>query len=278
MGAVAFDDLEAVRPASGNNLLVVDGLNISFRWKHSGQFDFAEDFISTIESLAKSYSCGTIVVLGDYKGSDYRTGIDPEYKGNRREKYKDQTEEDKASFMEFMEGYTAALALAAVKWPMFKFKGVEADDVAAYIVKEYESKYEHIWLISTDRDWDLLLNHKVSRFSYITRKEYTIENWAEFYPVPIHKYIDFKVLQGDSGDSVPGIPGIGPVRAANLLAEYGSAFDVYAAIPLEGKAQFIQNVNASGDRILLNNQLMDLETYCEEAIGELNIEKIKRGL
>lgn len=276
---IAFDDLVDVKPVQGNNLLLVDGLNLSFRWKHLGQFDFAEDFVSTVQSLARSYKCSNVIILSDYKGSSYRSNIDPEYKGNRRDKYKEQTEEEKRNFEEFIEGFNSALALCAVHWPVLKFEGVEADDMAAYITTIWD---EDIWLISTDRDWDLLLNPKVSRFSYITRKEYTVHNWEDYYPVPIDQYIDFKVLQGDSGDNVPGIAGIGPKRAADLLEQYGSAFDIYEHIPLSGKAKYIQNLNASGDRILLNYQLMDLLTYCEEAIGKDNLiaiqDVIKREL
>lgn len=271
---VAFDDLAEANPARGDNLLVIDGLNLSFRWKHSGQFDFADDFVSTIESFARSYDCGTIVVLADYKGSSYRTELHPEYKGNRKAKFKDQTEAEADDFKQFIEGFNDALDAASAQWPMFKFEGVEADDTAAYIVHKYYEHYNHIWLISTDRDWDLLLSNKVSRFSYITRKEYTLENWSDRYTLSHDKFIDLKVLQGDSGDNVFGIPGVGPKRAEALLDQYGSAFDIYASLPLPGKAQYIQNLNASGELIPLNYQLMDLETFCEEAIGKENLELI----
>jgi 5'-3' exonuclease len=277
MGGIAFDDLADVRPVTGNGLLVVDALNLSFRWKHSGQFDFAEDFCSTVESLARSYKCRDIIILTDYKGSSYRTGIDPEYKGNRKEKYKDQSDADKHDFQEFIEGFNHALALAETKWLVCKIEGVEADDMAAYITKT-RPEYKHIWLVSTDKDWNLLINDRVSRFSYITRKDYTLENWDEYNDVSIDKYIDLKVLEGDKGDNVPGIPGIGPKRGAGLIKQYGSAFDIYASIPIPGKAKYIQNLNDSEDRILLNYRLMDLLTYCEEAIGKDNLHILEREL
>ena len=49
-------------PAPIGNLLIVDGLNIAFRWKHQGVTDFKYDYARTIESLAKSYNAGTIMV------------------------------------------------------------------------------------------------------------------------------------------------------------------------------------------------------------------------
>ena len=60
---------------------------------------------------------------------------------------------------------------------MLRYEGVEADDIAAHIVR-YKEHYgaNKIWLISSDRDWDLMIGPKVSRFSYVTRKEITNEN------------------------------------------------------------------------------------------------------
>ena len=74
-------------PIPNGNLLIVDGFNIIWRWIHAKKLDFQFDFIRTVESLAKSYDCGGIVVLGD-GGSHYRKELYPEYKANRTEKSK----------------------------------------------------------------------------------------------------------------------------------------------------------------------------------------------
>ena len=78
------------KPTPNGNLLIVDGLNLAFRWKHRGNTDFEHEYVRTVQSLAKSYNCGEIVVLGD-GGSNYRKSIDPEYKANRKERYAEQT-------------------------------------------------------------------------------------------------------------------------------------------------------------------------------------------
>ena len=58
--------------------------------------------------------------------------------------------------------------------------GLEADDLAAWIVgKKQEFGIDEIWLISSDKDWDLLIQDKVSRFSTVTRKEITLDNWDD---------------------------------------------------------------------------------------------------
>ena len=85
------------KPTPNGNLLIVDGLNLAFRWKHQNKLDFEHDYVRTVESLAKSYNCGNIIILAD-GGSTYRKRLAPDYKGNRAEKYAQQTEQEKAEF------------------------------------------------------------------------------------------------------------------------------------------------------------------------------------
>ena len=262
-------------PAPIGNLLIVDGLNVAFRWKHQNILDFKYDYIRTIESLAKSYKAGTIIVCAD-GGSSYRKEIYPEYKANRKERYAEQTEQEAKEFEMFMAEFQDTLTLIKEKYPVFHFRGVEADDIAAYITKNFD--FDDCWLISSDKDWDLLINDKVSRFSTVTRKETTVHNWDEHYDFEIEDYITFKCLTGDKGDNVPGVPGVGPKRAVQLMQQYGTVFDIYDALPIEGRYKYIQAVNENAEQLLQNVELMDLLAYCEDAIGEENKEVINKTL
>ncbi len=262
-------------PAPTGNLLIVDGLNVAFRWKHQNILDFKYDYIRTIESLAKSYKAGTIIVCAD-GGSSYRKDIYPEYKANRKERYAEQTEQEAKEFEMFMAEFQDTLTLIKQKYPVFHFRGVEADDIAAYITLNFD--FDDCWLVSSDKDWDLLINDKVSRFSTVTRKETTVHNWDEHYDFEIEDYITFKCLTGDKGDNVPGVPGVGPKRAVQLMEQYGSVFDIYDACPIDGRYKYIQALNENAEQLLTNVELMDLVTYSEEAIGKENTEVIHKTL
>lgn len=274
--AITFSDLG--NPIQNGNLLIVDSLNIAFRWKHQGVTDFKYDYVRTVESLAKSYNAGNIIIAAD-GGSSYRKDILPSYKANRKEKYAEQTPQEEKEFAMFMAEFSNTLTLLKEKYPVFQFKGVEADDIAAYISMNLD-KYglDECWMVSSDKDWDLLINDRVSRFSTVTRKETTVHNWDEHYDFEIPDYITFKCLTGDKGDNVPGIPGIGPKRAVQLMEQYGDVFDIYDACPIEGKYKFIQSLNENAEQLLINVELMDLVTYSEQAIGEQNIEVINSTL
>ena len=262
-----------------NATLIVDALNLAFRWKHQGRTDFRYDFQRTVESLAKSYDCERLIIAADWGSSSYRKEICPDYKQNRKEKFAEQTEEEKIAFEEFFEEFEASLELLAEDYLVLRYKGVEADDIAAHLVKEKE-KYglEYIWLISSDRDWDLLIRENVGRFSYVTRKEVRLDNWSEHYNVSPEEYISLKCLTGDKGDNVPGIPGIGPKRAEQLIKEYGSAMDIYDTLPINSKYKYVQELNANAEQLLLNYELMDLIAYCDEAIGAENLADIERKM
>lgn len=261
------------------NLLIVDTMNYAFRFKHAGSTKFAQDFLGQVLSLAASYDAGTIIAAADWGGSTYRKEIYPEYKANRKDLVEKQTPEEKERARLFFDEYERTLEVLDQHKDIkvFRYKGVEADDIAAYIVSRLNDYgYSQAWLISSDRDWDLLVSPNVSRFSYVTRKEHTLDTWD--YPVSPKEYISYKVLTGDAGDNIPGVPGVGPKRAAALIEQYGSAMDIYDAIPLAGKQKFIQAVNDSKDQLLLNYELMDLKSFCQEAIGHANLRDIGRRL
>ena len=264
---------------NGNCTLIVDALNLAFRWKHQGRTDFRYDYQNTVKSLAKSYDCKRIIITADWGSSTYRKTIAPDYKQNRKDKFAEQSEEERIAFEEFFEEFEESLNLLREEYPILRYKGVEADDIAAHLVK-CRQKYDldYIWLISSDRDWDLLIQENVGRFSYVTRKEVRLDNWKEHYEVSPEQYISLKCLTGDKGDNVPGIPGIGPKRAVQLIRDYGDAMDIYNATPIESRYKYIQALNENAEQLLVNYELMDLMTYCDDAIGQDNIEDIGRVL
>jgi 5'-3' exonuclease len=272
-----FKDMTTSTP---NALLVVDSLNLAFRWKHNGAKVFAEDFIGTVESLKKSYKTSKVIITCDAGSSSFRKKIFPEYKANRKERFAEQTDAERLAFEAFFEEFNRTIDIykEVGDYPTLRYSGVEADDIAAYIVRRYKKSHQ-IWLMSSDKDWDLLVDENVSRFSYVTRKEITKENWHEHYGYDMDKHISIKCLMGDSGDNIPGVDGVGPKRAQSLVEEYGDTYDIIASLPITSKYKYIDSLNKFGSENLLRNyMLMDLVSYCEEAIGKENCEDIDRIL
>lgn len=272
------------------NLMIVDVMNLSFRFKpratkftpkNMSEFTepmqasvkntlakMGEEMLKTIYSLAKSYNVKDIILVGDCKGSTYRKEIYPEYKANREERYANQSEVEAWMAKEYFQALDAAYELMYKALPLFRFKGIEADDLAAYFTLQLKEAYPQVWLISTDQDWLQLLDDTVSQFSYITRKEYRKSTLFEDVNVDSpEQYAMLKCLQGDSGDNIKGVQDIGPKRGYAIIKDYSSILDLIDALPIEGKQKYIQRLNESAELLFRNYQLMNLVDFHETAIG-----------
>lgn len=250
-----------------DNLMIVDGLNLAMRFKHAGKTEFKLDYLQLINSLAKSYSAKKVVVLSDRGGSLFRQNIDPKYKQNRKDKYQNQTEEEAQAFLDFIEGYNAALEFIKTHHTVVVKKGVEADDMAAYLTISLKEHFSNVWLISTDADWDQLLDTNVHRFSYTSRKEIKLDNFYEMTGCDTPEQLTHvKAIMGDRGDNVIGVDGVGIKRAYGLVRQHGSVFEIVSGLPWPGKQLYIKKLNELGEGLLTNLMLVDLPTYCGEAI------------
>lgn len=264
------------------HVLVIDALNLAFRWKHSGDTDFLDSYRRTVDSLRKSYKCGKVVIACDSGSSSYRKNILPTYKQNRKDKFETQTPEEKEAFEKFFTEFNRVIKKyeEEERYPVLRFDRCEADDIAAYIVKNRKHwDIQKIVLASSDKDWDLLITPDVMRFSYVTRKEVTWENWNEHYDYDQEHHISIKCLTGDSGDNVPGVQGIGPKKALSVIQAYGSVLEIAASLPVNSKYKYIANLNIFGcDSLVKNYQLMDLLEFCSDALGPDNCDAINNKL
>ena len=98
---MAFNFSDKLTNENPNCTLIVDALNLAFRWKHQGRTDFRYEYINTVQSLARSYDCKKVIITADWGSSTYRKGINSEYKQNRKDKFAEQTEEERIAFEEF---------------------------------------------------------------------------------------------------------------------------------------------------------------------------------
>ena len=250
-----------------NNLVIVDLMTLAHRYKHKKQFTFASDMLKTIMSIATSYSAKDVIVVSDYGKSAYRLSLFPEYKGDRAARYADQTPEEQ----KYTELFFAELAntrdLLTECTNFLQLKGVEADDIAAYIVAKVKHLYDNIWLVSTDSDWDQNLDKNVHRFSSRTRREYTLENFYEEHAVDNpNEWTILKSLQGGH-DNIKGVEDIGPKRGYALIRGMESIFDLVDKLPIAGKQKFIMRLNEAEDKLVLNDSLVNLREYCATAIA-----------
>jgi 5'-3' exonuclease len=70
-----------------------------------------------------------------------------------------------------------------------------------------------------------------------------------------------RIIEGDTGDNIIGIEGIGPKRAQALAREHKTLDKLLAALPIKSKSQYIMNLNAGRERLIRNETLINLKDY-----------------
>ncbi len=269
-------DEEVAEFEARNNLVVIDLVNIAHRVPHSIKDGkaFARKILEDIKKFEREYHGRKVIVITDKGKSSYRVALFPKYKDNRRIAREKRSDAEQRAQREWFQKLKEGIRIAEETIKIFGYEGVEADDMAAAIVEEYSGtgKFDHIWLISTDGDWDLLLKEDVSRYSFYTQREYKLKDIYENSGVDTPEQLAaLKALQGDRKDNIDGVEGIGAKRGYGLIREYGSALDIVDKIPLPGKQAFIQKLNASAELIERNVQLVDLVSFSAEALAHAGV-------
>src|SRR5918999_2237210 len=193
-----------------------------------------------------------IGVVWDAGKPQFRIEVFPEYKANRSS----MPEELKAQLDHLDE------ILEAMNIPAIRAEGFEADDVLATLSRQVPEGVE-LFIVTGDQDAMQLVDGKV-KVLRTTRgvsetKTYGRDEVLEEYGVTPEQIPDYKALTGDSSDNIPGVRGIGPKSAANLLGEFGSLDGVYGNL---------ENIPAKGTR-------KKLEEGRESAFMSLELAKMR---
>lgn len=269
--AEEWDDLIALATKreeyvpEGNNLLLIDGNNFAFSYigKHN-YASFQEDYIKKAYSIGKSYNASRIIICFDFGKSYYRNNILPTYKDNRKEELDPKEKEKKQEFFDCMND----LIENHLDIEHYKFRGVEADDLVTFFVDNLSENYDHTWIVSSDKDLYQLIDIDVSIFNIFSRKEVTMKSLKEDFNCTPNEYMVAKIIMGDKGDNIPGIEGIGNKRGIDLAIKYKTISNLMENLPLPGKAKYIQNLNNNSHLLDLNESMINLFDYYEDAIRE----------
>jgi DNA polymerase I len=198
------------------------------------------------------YVAVTLDVSGD-RGT-FRSELYPDYKAHRPPPPEDL----------FPQVERCLETLKSMGIPILAAEGFEADDVIATLVTSLRAKHPdlRIRIISKDKDLkQLLVNDHVTLFDVHTDLEISAETLRAETGLSPAQVIDFLALMGDNADNVPGVEGVGPKTAAQLIAEYGSLEAVLAEAAkdkskITGKR--LENIRAAAPKLPLSRQLVTL--------------------
>ena len=137
---------------------------------------------------------------------------------------------------------------------VLKFRGVEADDILAWITQNVSERYDHTWVVSSDKDLIQLVDENVSIFNIFGRKEVTKQSLMDDLEIEPSEFMLSRIIEGDKSDNIIGIEGIGPKRAQTLAKEYKTLPNLLEALPIKGRAKYIQNLNAGVETLIRNEK------------------------
>ncbi|KKS97952.1 MAG: polymerase I, DNA polymerase I protein [Candidatus Gottesmanbacteria bacterium GW2011_GWA2_43_14] len=243
-------------------LVVIDGHAILHRAYHAlpplithdgnvvnAVYGFASMLIRAIQDLKPDY----LMVAFDHPKPTFRKKLFKEYQSQRPPM--------ETTLISQIETVKRMVDLMGI--PVYGMDGFEADDVIGTIarkagnIKTDEEELETV-IITGDRDILQLVNNCVKVYMPVKglseSKMYGIREVEEKYEIKPQQIPDFKALVGDASDNYPGVSGIGPKTAIDLIKKYGSVEAVYRNLEkIGGKLE--ERLSAGKESAVLSKKL-----------------------
>ena len=259
-------------------LLVVDGNSILNRAFYGikplttkdGQFTNAiYGFLTMFDRMKADVKPDAVAIAFDLKAKTFRHKMYDLYKANRKG-MPEELHQQMAPLKEL---------LTDLGYRIVTCEGYEADDILGTLSKACVDTGNTCVIATGDRDSLQLVNDSVSvrlAKNLNGTMMYTPEVVEAAYGVPPKKLIEIKAIQGDTSDNIPGVAGIGPKGATDLIQKYDNIDYIYAHLDeLDIKPGMRAKLENSKENAFLSRKLgeiclsapvdTDLNTY---AIGE----------
>ncbi len=250
----------------GDHLFLVDGSGYIFRAYHAlPPLNRKSDGLPTSAVLgfcnmvwklmrdARDTDVGVtpthFAVIFDYSAKTFRNDLYPEYKANRS-----APPEDLIPQFGLIRHATRAFSL-----PCVEMEGFEADDLIATYCRMAEEAGADATIVSSDKDLMQLVSPSVSMYDPMKDRQISIPEVVEKWGVPPEKMIDLQALTGDSIDNVPGVPGIGPKTAAQLLEQFGDLDTLLARAGEIKQDKRRQSIIDNADKARISRTLVTLK-------------------
>lgn len=234
------------------HLVLVDGSGFIFRAFHAlppmsspegVPVNAVFGFTNMLQRLLRDHVGTHLAVVFDAGRQTFRNEIYPQYKAHRPE-----APEDLRPQFPLIRDATRAFNV-----PMIELPGYEADDLIASYAEAVERSGGRCTIVSSDKDLMQLVSESVSLLDPIRQKPIGRAEVEAKFGVAPDRVIDVQALMGDPTDNVPGVPGIGPKGAAQLVQEFGELEAILAAAPEMKKSKRQQSLidHAEAARISL---------------------------
>jgi DNA polymerase-1 len=239
------------------NLVLIDGSGYIFRAFHAlppmtrgdgTPVNAVFGFTNMLARFMRDHVGTHLAVVFDAGSQTFRNRIYDQYKAHRPEPPPELIPQFK-----LVRDATAAFGVASVELEDF-----EADDLIAAYATAGLAAGASVTIVSSDKDLMQLVRPGVTMLDPIKQKSIGPAEVFEKFGVPPEKVIDVQALMGDSVDNVPGVPGIGPKNAAELITNFGDLESVLAAASSMKPSKRRDNLMAHAEAARISKKLVTL--------------------
>ena len=256
--------------ADQNHLYLVDGSSYIFRAYHrlppltnrhgvpaGAVYGYTAMLWKLADGLHKADGPTHMAVILDASEETHRNKMYDQYKANRP-----PAPEDLVPQFPLIRTATRAFSI-----PCIEENGLEADDIiACYTYAAVRAGWK-VTIVSSDKDlMQLIDDGRVDMLDTMNDRRIGRDQVLEKFGVPPEKVGDVLALMGDSVDNVPGVPGIGPKTASQLIQQYGDLETVLASTDQITKPKLKQNLIEHAESARLSRKLVEL--ICDSPLPE----------
>ena len=256
-------------------LVIIDGKSVFYRGYYAmpnlstkegistgGVYGFAVMALEVIRKLKPDY----VAVAWDKPKTNIRKRLElyPKYKAGRKPPPPDFY--DQIPILHEL--------LDAFGWPLYELDDYEADDIMGTLAVQAKDRDIETMLVTSDMDVLQLVNTHTHAYLLKTGLSkidlYDPKTFIAKYNLDPSQFLDLKALMGDSSDNIPGVPGVGPKTASELLRDFKTLDGVYDNLDLM-KNTLAEKLRNGKDLAYLSHKLAEIWL---DAPIKLNLEEV----
>jgi DNA polymerase-1 len=216
-------------------------------------FGFLKMVLKTIATANSSQ----VAIIFDAGRKTFRNDLYPEYKANR-----DECPPELVQQMPYFRELSKAIGL-----PVLEAPGYEADDIIATLTAKLVAQKKDVVIVSGDKDLMQLVNEHVTIWDTMKDKRYKAPEVVEKFGVGPTQVTEVLALTGDTSDNVPGVDGVGPKTAAQLIVKYRDVEGVISNIEaiktdaeIRNRKKIAETIEANLDQLRLSRRLVEVDS------------------
>ncbi|HEY6461832.1 MAG TPA: 5'-3' exonuclease H3TH domain-containing protein, partial [Polyangiaceae bacterium] len=208
--------------------------------------------VNMLQKVVTERKPAMLAIVMDSKGKTFRHALDVRYKATRPAPPPDLSQQ-MARVEQVVHAWNAAC---------FRQDGLEADDLIAAAATRATAEGLRVVIVSADKDMMQIVHDdddRVVLWDSMRDRVYGPLEVREKLGVPPSRVRDLLALTGDTSDNVPGVPGVGPKTATDLLTQFGSIDGIYEHLADITKPKLRENLRTHEDDARISRKLVTLD-------------------